>query len=71
VAGRIWSIEKYNGVIGNRTRNLPACSTVPEPTTLLRAPLQKSYLNKTMFGMGTAVDGPSPQMLTNVILLSW
>jgi hypothetical protein len=30
VAGRIRSIEKSNGLFGNRTRDLPACSTVPE-----------------------------------------
>jgi hypothetical protein len=28
-------------------------------------------LNKTIFGMETAIDGPRPQILTNVILLSW
>jgi hypothetical protein len=31
------SMEKSND-IGNRTRNLPACSVVPQPTTLPRAP---------------------------------
>jgi hypothetical protein len=31
VAGRIRSIEKYNELIGNRTRDLPACSIVPQP----------------------------------------
>jgi hypothetical protein len=28
------SIEKSNDLIGNRTRDLPACSIVPQPTTL-------------------------------------
>jgi len=37
MAGRIVSMEKSNDTIGNRTRNLPACSTVPEPTALPRA----------------------------------
>jgi hypothetical protein len=38
-AGRIRSIEKKsNNLIGNRTRDLPACSIVPQPTTLPRAP---------------------------------
>jgi hypothetical protein len=36
--GRIMSIEKSNDLIGNRTRDLPACSIVPQPTTLPRAP---------------------------------
>jgi hypothetical protein len=37
VAGRIRSIEKSNDLIGIRTRDLPACSIVPQPVTLPRA----------------------------------
>jgi hypothetical protein len=37
-AGRIRSIDKSNDLIENRTRYLPACISVPEPTTLPRAP---------------------------------
>jgi hypothetical protein len=37
-AGSITSIEKSNDLIGNQTRDLPDCSTVPQPTTLPRAP---------------------------------
>jgi hypothetical protein len=37
-AGRIRSIEKPNDLKGNRTRNLPPCSIVPQPTALPRAP---------------------------------
>jgi hypothetical protein len=36
-AGRIRPIEKCNDLIGNRTRDLPPCSLVPQPTTLLCA----------------------------------
>jgi hypothetical protein len=36
-AGRIRSTEKSSELIGNRTRDLPACSIVPQPTTLPRA----------------------------------
>jgi hypothetical protein len=32
-------LKKYSDVIGFRTRNLPACSTVPQPTTLPPAAL--------------------------------
>jgi hypothetical protein len=32
--------KKSNNLIGNRTRFLPACSIVPQPTTLPRAPLK-------------------------------
>ena len=33
-ARRITSMENYNDTIGNRTRDLPACSAMPRPTTL-------------------------------------
>jgi hypothetical protein len=32
------SMKNCNDTIGNRTRNLPACSAVPQPTALTRAP---------------------------------
>jgi hypothetical protein len=31
-------MKNSNSPIGNRTRNLPACSTVPQPTAPPRAP---------------------------------
>jgi hypothetical protein len=34
----LMSIEKSNDLIENRTFDLPACSTVPQATTLPRAP---------------------------------
>jgi hypothetical protein len=37
-AGRIRSIEKSNDLNGNRTRDLPPCSIVPQPTMLSRTP---------------------------------
>jgi hypothetical protein len=30
--------KKFNDLMGNRTRDLPACSIVSQPTTLPRAP---------------------------------
>jgi hypothetical protein len=45
-AGRIRSNEKSKDLIGNRTRDLPACSIVPQPTTLLRAPLCDMYVQQ-------------------------
>jgi hypothetical protein len=36
---------KNNDVIGNRTRDLPTCSIVPQPTTLQRAP--EGVMNET------------------------
>jgi hypothetical protein len=38
-AGWIRSTEKSNDLIGNRTRDIPACSIVPQPTMLPRAPV--------------------------------
>jgi hypothetical protein len=46
VAGRIRSTEKSNDLIGNQTRDLPACSTVSQPTMLLCAPVQTENLIK-------------------------
>jgi hypothetical protein len=37
-AGRIRSVEKSSDLIGNRTRDIPACSVVTQPTTLPRGP---------------------------------
>jgi hypothetical protein len=36
---RLGQLKKIDDIIGNRTRDLPACSTVPRPNTLPRAPL--------------------------------
>jgi hypothetical protein len=37
-AGRIMSMENSKDAIGIQTRDLPACSAVPQPTALPRAP---------------------------------
>jgi len=44
-AGRIMSMKNSNDTIGNRTRNLPTCSVMPQPTALPRAPIRVSILN--------------------------
>jgi hypothetical protein len=41
----IRSIEKIH-LIGTRTRDLPACSIVPQPTTLSRPPTSRLYANR-------------------------
>jgi hypothetical protein len=46
-AGRIRSTEKSSDLNGNRTRDLPACSIVPESTTLQRDPLQFALQGQT------------------------
>jgi hypothetical protein len=44
--GRIRSIEKSNDLVGNRTRDLPTCSIVPQPTTPPRAHCIILYIHK-------------------------
>jgi hypothetical protein len=45
-AGNIGSIEKSYGLIGTRNRDFPACSIIPQPTTLLRAPANIFHIVK-------------------------
>jgi hypothetical protein len=49
-AGSIRSVGKSNYLIGNRTRDLPACSTVTQPTMLMCAPLKESTLPVLLTG---------------------
>jgi hypothetical protein len=39
-------MKNSNDTIGNRTRDLPACSAVPQPTAPPRAPRNMSTSNK-------------------------
>jgi hypothetical protein len=39
-------LKKCNNLIGNRTLGLPACSIVPQPTALPRAPEVVSVFKK-------------------------
>jgi hypothetical protein len=39
-------MKNSNDTIGNRTRELPACSAVPQPTAPPRAPRNKKKKNK-------------------------
>ena len=41
-------MEKSNDIIGNRTRDLPACSAVPQPTVPPRAP-KNTYMTNVIF----------------------
>jgi hypothetical protein len=40
---KLGQLKKSNYLIGTRTRDLPACSIVPHPTTLPRAPWHQNY----------------------------
>jgi len=45
-AGGIMSMNNSNDTIGNRTRDRPTCSAVPQPTALPRAPSFLTYFHK-------------------------
>jgi hypothetical protein len=49
-AGGIRQINKSNDLIGNRTRDLPACSVVPQLTTLPSAPQIRYTVEKLGVG---------------------
>jgi len=42
------SMKNSNDVIGDPTRGLPACSTVPQTTAQRRAPIYFMYSEKTL-----------------------
>ena len=51
------SMKNCSDTIGNRTRDLPACSAVPQPTTPPRAPAKKlSASQKEIFSMEFDAD---------------
>ena len=39
-------MKNFNGTIGNRTRDLPACSAVPQPTVTPRTPYSTTDMNE-------------------------
>ena len=43
------SMKFYSDVIGNRTRDPPACSVVPQPTAPPRTPVLESIILKWVF----------------------
>jgi hypothetical protein len=43
-------MKEFNDLIGTRTRDLPACSTVPQQTMLQRAPQNKVEKEKERDG---------------------
>ena len=57
--GRIMSMKNYNYTIGNRTRDLPTCTAVPQPTTPPRVPsLFRSQYN--YYARGCTIQGSNP-----------
>ena len=49
-------MENSSDTIGNRTRDLPTCSEVPQPTALRRAPNKLTARNKMHFTNVRSLD---------------
>ena len=49
------SMKNSNDTTGNRTRDLPACSSVPQPTAAPRAPMRKDKRRDKKIG-GKNID---------------
>jgi hypothetical protein len=55
-AGRIRLIKKSNDLFGNRTRDLLACSIVPQPSTLPRTTVHGTVLRLKCFYTPSCID---------------
>jgi hypothetical protein len=58
------SMKKSNDTIGNRTRDLPACSAVPQPNALPRAPSVTSIKTNLPSPAAKCSDRPFPSFCT-------
>jgi hypothetical protein len=65
-AGRIRSIEKIH-LTGNQTRDLPACSIVPQPTMLPRAPIQEMNAWRNLRLINTQILYETIEYLINCV----
>ena len=64
-AGKIMSMKNPNDTNGNRTRDLPACSAVPQPTALQRARSIITQLHQiTLVGLYDVKELSSPTSST-------
>jgi len=58
-------MKKFNDIIGNRTRDLPACGAVPQPTAPPRAP----YLPAILYIFGKGRHWAGIQLLLELTML--
>jgi len=65
-AGRIMSMKNSNDTTGNRNRDLPACSAVPQPTALPRFPSIYYVLSINSF-LHVSAQLPSSGSYNNVV----
>ena len=47
-------MKNSNDTIGNQTHDLPACSAVPQPTAISRAPFGTNYQSHFLLSLTTA-----------------
>ena len=66
-AGRIMSMKNSSGTIRNRTRDLPACSAVLQPTEPLRAPKDHEYIHENLRIAGVPASVRSGYLLNKRI----
>jgi len=52
------SMKNFNHTIGNRTRDLPACSAVPQPTALLGANNRRNTM-RVLLSTAVVLSGDS------------
>jgi hypothetical protein len=55
-------VKNSNYIIGNRTRDLPVCTAVPQPTASPRTPNVTGVINTTMFPLWPARCWQVPDM---------
>jgi len=63
-------MKKSNDTIGNRTRDLPACSTVPQPTALPRAPQHAMYLPECKYSIKPGVTEKNILAVHSTLMIS-
>jgi hypothetical protein len=71
VAGRVRAIEKSNDLIRNRTRDLPACGMVPQPTMLPCTPHRDLTVNVFICSLVTNGASSSDCIALNGGMMGW
>jgi hypothetical protein len=69
--GMIMSMKNFNDTIGNRTRDLPACSAVPQPTAPPLALLRNQQSPKCFITLPPVMKSPQLQSVKPIWILSY
>ena len=65
------SMKKSNDTIWNRTRELPTCSAVPQPTALPRAPIDLLFVVESVTNVTTLKYVSKWPLLVITIKTTW